>query len=240
MTNRPTDPSLTDLRPHRDIVWDPPALDRAARRRALGLSGGTLWLTGLSGSGKSTLAKALEARLVESGRPAYRLDGDNVRHGLCADLGFSDEDRTENLRRVAHAAALLADAGLVVITASISPRAQQRAAARGIHSKAGLPFREVFIDAPVEVCEARDPKGLYAKARRGEIRGLTGVDAPFEAPERPDLHLRTDALSCEEALDRLMSLALALAHPDEPEERAGGSQAPPSGDDEPDAESGAP
>jgi bifunctional enzyme CysN/CysC len=194
--------------PH--LTWDTPLVDREGRRATLGLAGGTLWLAGLSGSGKSTLARALEAKLVENRRPAYRLDGDNVRHGLCADLGFSDADRAENLRRVAHAAALLADAGLVVITATISPRAEHRALARRIHAQAGLPFAEVFVDAPLEVCEARDPKGLYARARRGEIEGLTGVHAPFEPPEAPDLHLRTHAQAPAAAEAALFELALDL------------------------------
>lgn len=187
-----------------NVSWAASALSRADRRDALGHVGVTLWMVGLSGSGKSTLARALEQQLVRTGQPAFRLDGDNLRHGLCADLGFSPEDRTENLRRVAHTAALLAESGQVAIAAAISPLARHRSAAREVHAKASLPFVEVFIDAPLDICEGRDPKGLYAKARRGEIRRFTGIDDPFEAPSQPDLHIRTHLSSEPEALAQLV------------------------------------
>jgi bifunctional enzyme CysN/CysC len=161
------------------------AEDRATR-------GVTLWLTGLSGSGKSTVAAELERRLVAAGRPAYRLDGDNLRHGLNADLGFTAADRAENVRRVGEVARLLADAGVVAIVSLISPYAADRDRVRAAHDGAGTGFYEVFVDTPLEVCEQRDPKGLYARARAGEITGFTGVDAPYEPPEAPDLRLRPE------------------------------------------------
>lgn len=151
----------------------------------------TVWLTGLSGSGKSTIAYALEAELIASGRAAYVLDGDNLRHGINSDLGFSKEDRAENVRRVGEVARLLADSGMVVLVPVISPYEVDRARARSAHEEVGLPFLEVFVDAPLAVCEERDPKGLYARARAGEILGLTGIDDPYEAPADPDIHVDT-------------------------------------------------
>ncbi len=151
--------------------------------------GATVWLTGLSGSGKSTVAVVLEQLLVGAGRPAYRLDGDNLRLGLNADLGFSAEDRDENVRRAGEVARLFADAGVVAIVPLISPYRRGRDHARRIHLEAGLPFLEVFVDTPLAVCEARDPKGLYARARAGEITGFTGIDDPYEAPVRAEITL---------------------------------------------------
>jgi bifunctional enzyme CysN/CysC len=159
-------------------------------REERGSLGATVWLTGLSASGKSTVGAELERRLVAAGRPAYLLDGDNLRLGLTSDLGFSAEDRTENVRRVAEVARLIADAGLVAIVSLISPYRVDRDRARDVHREAGLPFYEVFVDTPIELCERRDPKGLYARARAGELRGFTGVDAPYESPEDPELVLR--------------------------------------------------
>jgi len=154
--------------------------------------GATIWFTGLSGSGKSTVATACEARLIAAGRPAYVLDGDNIRHGLNGDLGFSAADRAENVRRVGHVAALMADAGLVALVPLVSPYRADRDAVRSLHEAAALPFVEVFVDTPIDLCEQRDPKGLYAKARAGELKGFTGVDDPYEAPERPELVLRPE------------------------------------------------
>jgi bifunctional enzyme CysN/CysC len=151
--------------------------------------GSTLWFTGLSGSGKSSLAVLAEQQLLAAGRPAFVIDGDNLRTGLNADLGFDMEDRAENLRRIAHVAALLAEAGLVVLVPTISPLAEHRELARGIHERAGIEFREIYVDTPVEVCERRDPKGLYARARSGQIRNFTGIDSPYDIPEDPDLRL---------------------------------------------------
>ena len=147
-------------------------------------------MTGLSGSGKSTVAVEIERRLVEAGRPAYLLDGDNLRHGLNADLGFAAGDRAENVRRVGEVAKLFSDAGMVAVVSLVSPYRADRNRVRSSHEAAGLRFIEVFVDTPIEICEARDPKGLYAKARAGQIQGFTGVDDPYEAPSEPDLVLR--------------------------------------------------
>ena len=172
-----------------DVVWHPGHIPRETRWATVGGRGATVWFTGLSGSGKSTVAAICERTLVESGRPAYLLDGDNLRHGLNGDLGFSAEDREENVRRAGEVARLFADAGLVALVPLISPYLAGRAAVREAHEEAGLPFVEVFVDTPIEECERRDSKGLYAKARRGEVTDFTGIDAPYEAPIEPDLHL---------------------------------------------------
>jgi bifunctional enzyme CysN/CysC len=172
-----------------NVVWEHTALTRDARWDALGHRGATLWMTGLPSSGKSTIAGALEERLVREGLPAYRLDGDNLRHGLNGDLGFTPEDRTENVRRTAHAARLLADSGAIAIVSLVSPYAADRDTARAIHADDGLDFLEIYINTPLEECERRDPKGLYAKARSGEITGFTGIDAPYEPPPAAELEL---------------------------------------------------
>lgn len=151
--------------------------------------GATIWFTGLSGSGKSTVAARVERLLVESGRPAYVLDGDNIRLGLNADLGFSDDDRRENVRRVGEVARLMADAGVVALVPVISPFRDARDAVRTAHAVAGVLFVEVFVDTPIAECERRDPKGLYAKARRGDLSGFTGIDSPYEAPLAAELVL---------------------------------------------------
>ena len=154
--------------------------------------GCTVWFTGLSGSGKSSVAMLVERKLIELGRPAYVLDGDNLRHGLNADLGFSMADRSENLRRLAHIATLLADSGQIVLVPAISPLEEHRELARSVHADQGFEFREVFMDTPLADCEARDPKGLYAKARAGEITHFTGIDSPYQRPKKPDLRLTPD------------------------------------------------
>jgi bifunctional enzyme CysN/CysC len=174
--------------PSASVVWHPAAVNRAERATR----GMTVWLTGLSASGKSTIASELERRLVVAGRPAYLLDGDNLRHGLNSDLGFSPHDRAENVRRVGEVAQLFADAGLVAVVSLISPYRADRDLVRARHAAAGLAFLEVFVDTPVDVCEARDPKGMYARARAGEITGFTGIDAPYEAPAEPALVLRPE------------------------------------------------
>ena len=168
--------------------------------------GATVWFTGLSGSGKSTVAAICERRLLEAGRPAYLLDGDNLRHGLNGDLGFSAEDRSENIRRVGEVARLFADAGVIALVPVISPYAADRARARAAHEAAGLSFVEVYIDTPIELCEARDPKGLYAKARAGEITGFTGIDDPYEAPAEPELRLTPDDGTAEDHASRVLAL----------------------------------
>jgi adenylyl-sulfate kinase len=172
-----------------NVVWDGAEVTREHRIAATGQRGATIWCTGLPSSGKSTLARAVEAHLVGAGRLAYRLDGDNLRHGLCGDLGFTPADREENVRRTAHLAHMLADAGVVAVVALVSPYRASRALARRVHEAAGLHFVEVFVDTPLAVCEARDPKGLYARARAGELAGMTGVDDPYEPSEDPDVHL---------------------------------------------------
>jgi adenylylsulfate kinase len=187
-----------------NLTRHPSAVAPADRERLLAQRGCVVWLTGLSGSGKSTVAGAVEARLVAAGHAAYVLDGDNVRHGLCSDLGFSPEHRAENIRRVGEVAALLADAGLVTVTAFISPYRADRARARRAVGEGR--FLEIHLDVPLAVCEERDPKQLYRKARAGEIRDLTGVDAPYEAPERADLVLDTAALPVAECAERVVAL----------------------------------
>jgi adenylyl-sulfate kinase len=183
--------------PSANVTWHPGEIrpeDRPHR-------GATVWLTGLSGSGKSTVAARVERLLVESGRPAYVLDGDNIRHGLNADLGFSDHDREENIRRVGEVGALFVDAGVIAIAAFISPFRRDRDRVRTI---VGSPrFIEVFLDVPLAVCESRDPKHLYAKARRGEIAEFTGISSPYEVPEAPDLILRTADAGVDECVDAL-------------------------------------
>src|SRR5918911_3037783 len=172
-----------------NVVWQQ-GVDRSRRWEAIGHSGATVWMTGLPGSGKSTIASGVEAALLASGRSAYILDGDNLRHGLNGDLGFSAEARAENVRRTAEVAALLADAGVVVLVALVSPYRADRAAARAAHERRELPFLEVHVATPLEECERRDPKGLYARARAGEISGLTGVDDPYEPPESAEVVVR--------------------------------------------------
>ena len=192
------------------VVWHDSGVERETRWDATGTAGATVWLTGLSGSGKSTVAVELERRLLAAGRPAYLLDGDNLRHGLNGDLGFSAEDRDENVRRVAHVARLFADAGLVAIVPLISPYRRARRHARQLHHAAGLAFVEVFVDTPLELCEQRDPKGLYARARAGELSGMTGVDDPYEAPEQPELHLTPGDGPPAVAVDRIVALLPGL------------------------------
>jgi bifunctional enzyme CysN/CysC len=183
-----------------NIVWHHGHVGPAERARVTGGPGVTVWLTGLSGSGKSTLAAELERRLVAAGRAAYLLDGDNLRHGLTAGLGFSRKDRDENVRRVGEAALLLADAGVVALVALVSPYRAARAAVRARHETAGLRFVEVFVDTPLAVCEARDPKGLYRKARAGEVPAFTGVSDPYEPPPTPELVVTPDSPGAADAV----------------------------------------
>merc|ERR1711912_143179 len=180
---------------------------REDKWKAVGHKGITLWMTGLSGSGKSTISVALEHALVH-GQPksyfVYRLDGDNLRFGLNKDLGFTAADRTENVRRVAEVSKLFAEAGAIVIAGLISPYAADRDYAREAHVNASLPFMEVFIDAPLNIVEGRDPKGLYKKAREGKIKGFTGIDAPYEQPENAEIHVRTDLNSVPECVNIIL------------------------------------
>ncbi len=188
-----------------NIQWHEGKVTREDRAKVLGHKGCTLWLTGLSGSGKSTVGVALEQALNARGILAYRLDGDNVRHGLNANLGFGADDRKENIRRIGEVAKLFADAGVVTISSFISPYQKDRDQVRQIHEDAGLIFLEVFINTPVEICEQRDPKGLYKKARAGEIKGFTGIDDPYEVPVNPEIEVKTGELSVQEAADELVA-----------------------------------
>ena len=188
-----------------NVTWQQGALTREQRWRALRSRGATVWITGLPSSGKSTLGGALEERLVHLGRGAYLLDGDNLRCGLCSDLGFAREDREENVRRVGELARLLADSGTVAIAAVVSPYAQMREHVRERHERDGLPFFEVFVDTPVEVCAERDPKGLYARAYAGDLDGFTGVDDPYQPPRSPELRI-TPELDPAGALDAVLDL----------------------------------
>ena len=189
-----------------EVVWHRGSVDPKRRHAATGGPGATIWLTGLSGSGKSTIAHRAEELLIDAGNAAYALDGDNIRHGLNADLGFSAADRAENVRRVGEVARLMADAGLVVLVALISPYAVDREAVRAAHQAAGIGFSEVYVATSLEVSEARDPKGLYQKARAGEIKGFTGVDDPYEAPPAPDLVLDAEHDDVDTLARRVLSL----------------------------------
>jgi adenylyl-sulfate kinase len=177
-----------------NVTWHPGVVDRVQRWDSLGLRGATVWFTGLPASGKSTVAAAVEARLLSEGRPAYRLDGDNLRHGVCGDLGFTAEDRDRNVRRTAEVARLFADAGVVALVSVVSPYAEARRMARELHERDGLRFIEVYVNTPLDECVRRDPKGLYARAQAGELSGFTGVDDPYEPPREPDVELRCHEL----------------------------------------------
>lgn len=181
-----------------NIVWQEGEITRKDRYERLRQTGATVWFTGLSGSGKSTIAVALEEALHRLGKVSYRLDGDNVRHGINKNLGFSEEDRRENIRRIGEVAKLFGDAGIISLSSFISPYQVDRNEVRALHEGAGLRFVEVFVDCPLEVAEQRDPKGLYRKARAGEIKNFTGIDDPYEAPAVPEIHLRTDEMTLEE------------------------------------------
>jgi adenylyl-sulfate kinase len=187
-----------------NITWHASQVTRRERAGCSTPRGATLWLTGLSGSGKSTVAAAVEHRLVAQGRSAYRLDGDNLRAGLNADLGFGRESRLENARRAAEVAVLFADAGAVAVVALISPYAESRRRARLLHEQAGLAFVEVYLAAPVALCSTRDPKGLYAKASTGEIGSFTGVDDPYEVPGAPDLAIEP-GVPLADAVDQVLA-----------------------------------
>uniref|UniRef100_A0A672L838 Bifunctional 3'-phosphoadenosine 5'-phosphosulfate synthase 2-like n=1 Tax=Sinocyclocheilus grahami TaxID=75366 RepID=A0A672L838_SINGR len=200
----------TDLQRATNVVYQAHHVSRSKRGQVVGTRGGfrgcTVWLTGLSGAGKTTIGFAVEEYLVSHAIPCYSLDGDNIRHGLNKNLGFTATDREENIRRIAEVARLFADAGLVCITSFISPFTKDRNDARKIHEIAGLPFFEVFVNAPLEVCESRDVKGLYKKARAGEIKGFTGIDSDYEKPEAPELVLKTGELTVNDCIQELVDL----------------------------------
>ncbi len=188
-----------------NVHWHEGEVSRADREQLLRQRGGTLWFTGLSGSGKSTIAVALEQRLHSAGCLCYRLDGDNVRLGINRNLGFSAEDRTENIRRIGEICKLFVDAGVLVMSSFISPYRADRDTARRLHDEAGMPFFEVYVSCALEAAEHRDPKGLYRRARAGEIPEFTGISAPYEAPEAPDLVLQSDELSLAQEVTQLLA-----------------------------------
>jgi len=203
--NNPAYGVLTTQGNSTNIVWHHSTVTRAAWAHQRGHRSAILWFTGLSGSGKSTLANAVNSALFEQGIASYVLDGDNIRHGLCSDLGFSDSDRQENIRRIGEVAKLFLDAGVVVLTAFVSPFRVDRERVRALVADGD--FIEIFCDAGLEVCERRDPKGLYAKARAGEIKEFTGITSPYEQPEQPELRLDTSNQSLEDSvLDVLEAL----------------------------------
>ncbi|HOA74668.1 MAG TPA: adenylyl-sulfate kinase [Phycisphaerae bacterium] len=191
-----------------NITWHEGHVSREDRQKLLNQKGATIWFTGLSGSGKSTIAFTVEHALVERGHLAYVLDGDNIRHGLNKNLGFSAADREENIRRIGEVAKLFADAGVLTLTSFISPYRKDRDQVRKIHAEAGLPFIEIYVEVPIEVCEQRDPKGLYKKARaalaEGKGMGFTGVDDPYEAPTSPEIVLRNDQITPQEAAAQVL------------------------------------
>jgi len=187
-----------------NIVWHEGNVTPQERQELLGQKGATLWMTGLSASGKSTIAVALEQVLLQQGRAAYRLDGDNIRHGLNKNLGFSAEDRAENIRRIGEVAKLFNDASVLTITSFISPYIKDRDLVRKLHEEAGLPFIEVYVKCPLDVAEQRDPKGLYKKARAGQLKGFTGIDDPYEEPTRAELVIDTSTTSVEEAVQLIL------------------------------------
>ena len=192
-----------------NVGWQCSKMTRERRWASLGQVGATVWFTGLPGAGKSTIACAVEERLLAAGQPAFMLDGDNLRHGLNGDLGFEERERSENVRRTAHVARLFAESGTIALVGLVSPYAADRKEAADLHAAAELDFIEIFVAAPLELCEQRDPKGLYARARAGEIQGLTGVSAPYEAPAQPDLVLGACTETVQGEADRVFEVLTA-------------------------------
>ena len=187
-----------------NVTWQEGLVTREDRYQILRQKGATIWFTGLSGSGKSTISAALERALFKRGKLSYRLDGDNVRLGINKNLGFSEVDRRENIRRIGEVAKLFGDAGTIALSSFISPYAADRDEVRRLHEAADLRFVEVFVDCPLSEAERRDPKGLYKRARAGEIKNFTGIDDPYEKPDRPEIHLRTDKLTVEEEVTEII------------------------------------
>lgn len=188
-----------------NVHWHEGDVTRQDRAKMIGQQGVTLWFTGLSGSGKSTVAVAIEQALFKRGHLSYRLDGDNIRLGINKNLGFTAEDRTENIRRIGEIAKLFVDTGVITLSSFISPYRADREQVRKIHADAGYPFIEVFVDCSLQEAEKRDPKGLYKKARAGEIKNFTGIDDPYEAPTNPEIHLKSDTMTLEEEVDAVLA-----------------------------------
>jgi len=184
-----------------NVHWHQGDVTREDRNQLLGQKGATLWFTGLSGSGKSTVAVALEKALFQRGKLTYRLDGDNVRLGINKNLGFSAEDRAENIRRIGEIAKLFVDSGVIALSSFISPYLEDRERVRELHRESGFAFIEIFVDCSLAAAEERDPKGLYKKARAGEIKNFTGIGDPYEAPQSPEIHLHTDQMSLEQEVE---------------------------------------
>jgi adenylyl-sulfate kinase len=191
-----------------NVRWQGTRLTRTRRWETLGHGGATIWFTGLPAAGKTTVASDVEERLIAAGRPAFLLDGDNLRHGLNGDLGFDHSARSENVRRTAHVAKLLAESGTIALVSLVSPYASDRRAAAALHAADGLHFIEVYVNAPLELCEERDPKRLYARARAGELADLTGVGAPYEPPPHPDLILRAAGETVESEVARVLAMLI--------------------------------
>lgn len=189
---------MTTAQKATNVTWQDGRITRQDRYQILRQKGATIWFTGLSGSGKSTIAVALEQALFDLGKLSYRLDGDNVRLGINKNLGFSEQDRKENIRRIGEVAKLFGDAGAIALSSFISPYKEDRDEVRALHEAADLNFVEVFVDCSLEVAERRDPKGLYKKARAGQIKNFTGIDDPYESPLSPEIHLKTDEMTLEQ------------------------------------------
>ncbi|MDG1813216.1 MAG: adenylyl-sulfate kinase [Porticoccaceae bacterium] len=188
-----------------NVTWHDGEIVREDRNQLLGQQGATLWFTGLSGSGKSTIAVALEQALFQRSKLSYRLDGDNIRLGINKNLGFSADDRSENIRRIGEIAKLFVDSSVIALSSFISPYRADRDRVRELHAESNFAFIEVFVDCSLAEAEARDPKGLYKKARAGEIKNFTGIDDPYEAPTQPEIHLHTDKMTLEEEVDVIMA-----------------------------------
>ncbi|MCZ6829362.1 MAG: adenylyl-sulfate kinase [Gammaproteobacteria bacterium] len=188
-----------------NVHWHEGDITREHRAKLVGHQGATLWFTGLSGSGKSTVAVELEGTLHEMGVLSYRLDGDNVRLGINKNLGFTAEDRTENIRRIGEISKLFVDSGVIALSSFISPYRADRDQVRALHEEAGMDFIEIFVDCSLEAAESRDPKGLYKKARAGEIKNFTGIDDPYEEPNNPEIHLHSDQQSLEEEVNAILA-----------------------------------
>jgi adenylylsulfate kinase len=190
--------------PQHNIHWQEGEISRTDRERLIQQKGATLWFTGLSGSGKSTIAIALEKALYKRNTLSYRLDGDNIRLGINKNLGFSAEDRAENIRRIGEISKLFADCGTLSLSSFISPYRQDRDNVRDLHKQSGIHFVEVYVDCSLEVAESRDPKGLYKKARGGKIKNFTGIDDPYEPPKNPEIHLKTDQMTLEQEINAII------------------------------------
>ena len=193
-----------------NVVWHEGEVSRTDRYRILGQKGVTLWFTGLSGSGKSTVAVALERELIRRGRICYRLDGDNIRLGINKNLGFTAEDRTENIRRISEIAKLFVDTGVIALTSFISPYRADRETARALHQQAGMEFIEIYVDCPLAEAERRDPKGLYKKARAGDLKNFTGIDSPYEPPLQPQIRVNTVEMTPAEAAEYIIRQIMPL------------------------------